>query len=366
MLRHYFGIFFLLFFCGIIEAQINTFSVISGPDIKTLSNKIQDRKNEGLTYHILDSLCKRPQNPNWTSDANGHILKTVTKNNALFFTYSQDGGKTWAKETFIDSLLKAKKNPYAKYNDCAFIACNRTMNRIYVCWSDAKYGTNNNDVFLSYSDDGGKTWLDRILITFYPNHKNQFMPRFAIDNSNGYLYFMYANQRNSPKGNLTDIYLSVSRDNGTTFFDYKLNAASFDWNHKLSLNKFFCLFIQNGSIYPYWMQTDPSKKLVIHSTILNEQILGENIYTQRMILDKSLTYTYSPQVTIDFNSNPGPYSVYVYKATDPKFEVMAIAPTKTGARGFTIDMEKLKLPKATYVAVVYNKEGANYVWIQEE
>ncbi len=366
MFKQYFSILFCCFVIGLNTAQITTFTVISGPDIKTLSNKIQDRKNEGLTYHILDSLAKRPQYPNWALGPNGEIFKTITKNNALYFTSSKDGGKTWAADIFIDSLFNTKKNPFARINECAFIACNKSMGRIYVCWSDAKFGTKNNDLFLSYSDDNGKTWLDRILITYFPNHKQQFMPRFAIDPANGYLYFMYGSQRNFPKGNSTDVCLSVSRDNGKTFFEYKLNDTAFQWKDNLALNKYFCLFIQNGNIYPYWMENNSPNKLTIHSTILNEQILGEVAYTEKIVLDKSVTYTYSPKVNINFNGNPGPHSVYLYKANDPKFEVMVSAPAKTAARSFTIDFEKLKLPKATYIALVYNKEGANYVWIQEE
>jgi Neuraminidase (sialidase) len=366
MFKQYFGIFLLCFSAGLNSAQITTFTVISGPDIKTLSNKIQDRKNEGLTYHILDSLAKSPTSPNWAKAANGDVCKAVIRENALFFTSSKDGGKSWANMIFIDSLYNNKKNPFASANRCAYVACNTSINRIYVCWSDAKFGTKNNDLFLSYSDDGGKTWLDRILITYYPNHKQQFAPRFAIDHANGFLYFMYCSQRNFPKGDLTDVYLSVSRDNGKTFFDYKINDSAFAWKNNFFLEKYFCLFIQNGSIYPYWMQTHPTKKLVIHSTILNEQILGEVAYTGKIVLDKNVTYTYSPQVTVNFNINPGPYSVYIYKASDPKFEVLAVPPSKTGTRSFTIDFQKLKLPKATYVAFVYNKDGGNYVWIQEE
>lgn len=366
MLRQYFVIFTLYFLVDCYSAQISTFSVISGPDIKTLSNKIQDRKNEGLTYHILDSLAKRPPYPNWAMGANGDIYKTTIKGGALYFNASKDGGKSWINDVFIDSLPNTKKNPFAKVNQCAYIACNKAMNRIYVCWSDAKFGVKNNDVFLSYSDDGGKTWLDRILITYYPNHKQQFMPRFAIDHSNGYLYFMYASQRNFAKGNLTDVYLSVSRDNGKTFFEYKLNAAPFQWKDGISLEKYFCLFIQNGNIYPYWMENNSTKKLTIHSTILNEQILGEVAYTEKIVLDKSVTYTYSPKVSINFNGNPGPFSVYLYKASDPTFEVLVSPTSKAGARSFTVNLEKLGLPKATYVAFVYNKDGGNYVWIQEE
>ncbi len=368
MLRHYFVIFSLYFLGGFCSAQIVSFSVIAKPDIKTLGNSIQDRKNEGYVYHVLDSLTKKPQAPNWAEGANGEIFKAFIKDNSLFFNASYDGGKTWlTKDVFIDSLPNNKKNPFAKVNGFAYTVYNKPVNRIYVCWSDAKFGVKNNDVFLTYSDDGGKTWLDRILITYFPNHKQQFMPRFTIDPKNGYLYFMYCSQKNFLNGNLTDVYLAVSKNNGTTFTEYKLNKDPFEWNNAVPLDKYFSLTVQNGNIYPIWMQTDPVKKLVIYSTVLSDVILV-NHPPSNIVFDKNVKYVYDKQTKVDFNLNQGRYLVYLYKASDPKFEVRAVplGPVKTGTSGFVIDFEKLKLQKATYVAVLYNNNRADYVWIQEE
>ncbi|MBP9069672.1 MAG: exo-alpha-sialidase [Bacteroidia bacterium] len=369
MFKQYFGIITLYFCVGLNAAQIKTFTVISAPDIKTLGNSIQDKKNEGLIYHVLDSLSKRPQTPNMASGANGKLYKSFIKNNALYFTRSTDGGKTWLpNDILIDSIPKYKTNPFSKVNQFAYTVCNKSMERIYVCWSDAKNGIKNNDVYLTYSDDGGNTWLDRILVTYFPNHKQQFMPRFGIDHATGYLYFMYCNQRNFAKGNLTDVYLAVSRDNGTTFIEHKLNEAAFEWKNNSYLDKYFSLVINNGSIYPIWMQIDTKKKLIVHATSINDASLKNSMFTEKIILDKTLTHVYSAKTQINFNQNPGPYTAYLYKATDPSFEVMVSPqiPINTGARSITVDFEKLKLPKETYVLVVYNNLGANYVWIQEE
>lgn len=376
MFKQYFGIITLYFCVGLNLAQISTFTVISAPDIKTLGNRIQDKKNEGLIYHVLDSLSKTPQTPNIASGNNGKLYKSFIRNNALYFTRSEDKGLTWLpNDIYIDSIPKNKTNPFSKVNQFAYTVCNKSMNRIYVCWSDAKNGIKNNDVYLTYSDDGGNTWLDRILVTYYPNHKQQFMPRFAIDPSTGYLYFLYANQRNFAKGNLTDVYLAVSRDNGTTFIEHKLNDVAFEWKNNSSFEKYFSLVIQNGSIYPIWMQTDSDqpggkagKKLIIHATSINDAILKNAMFTEKIVLDKTVTHVYSAKTQINFNQNPGLYAAYLYKATEPSFEVMVSpkTPVKTGARSITVDFEKLKLPKGTYVLVVYNNLGANYVWIQEE
>jgi hypothetical protein len=338
--------------------------VIAGPDIKTLGNSIQDRKNEGYIYQVLDSLSKTSQMYGWASGPNGEVFKTFIKNNALYFNASYDAGKTWlTKDILIDSLPNNKINPFAEVNALAHIVCNKAMNRIYVCWSDAKFGVKNNDVFLSYSDDGGKTWLDRILITYFPNHKQQFMPRFAIDPVNGYLYFMYCSQRNFASGNKTDIYLSVSKDNGTTFAEYKLNDKAFDWSNALSLDKYFSLTVNKGSIYPIWVQPDPQKKLVIRAAVLSETIL-RNLPVLPFIFDRSVKYVYDAKTQITVNPQEGKYTVMLYKASDPKFEVNAIP--QLVKDGFLIDFKKLKLPKGTYVAVLYNNSRADYVWVQEE
>jgi hypothetical protein len=367
MLRQYFVIFSLYFLAGFCSAQITSFSVLAGADIKALANSIQARKNEGYLYHVLDSLNNKLPLPTRANGALGEVYEAHISNGALYFNASKDGGRTWAlKNVFIDSLPNNRNNPFSVVNEFAYTVCNKAMNRIYVCWSDAKFGLKNNDVFLSYSDDGGKTWLDRILITYFPNHKQQFMPRFAIDHSNGYLYLMYCSQRNFASGNLTDVYLAVSKDNGTTFTEYKLNDKPFEWNKAKPLSRYFSLTVRNGNIYPIWTQSDTKKKFVIYSTVLSDVIL-KNVPGEDLPLDKNVKYVYAPKTKVDLNQVKTTYAVYVYKASDPKFEVCAIpASAKNNTQNFTIDFEKLKLPKGTYVAVLYNNNRANYVWIQEE
>ena len=131
MFKQYFGIITLYFCVGLNPAQIVTFTVISGPDIKTLGNSIQDKKGEGLIFHVLDSLTKNPQTPNLAKGADGKLYTAFIKKNALYFSRSSDGGKTWlANDIFIDSIPKNKTNPFAKVNQLAYTVCNKSMNRI--------------------------------------------------------------------------------------------------------------------------------------------------------------------------------------------------------------------------------------------
>jgi len=92
------------------------------------------------------------------------------------------------------------------------------------------------------------------------------------------------------------------------------------------------------------------------------------MFIQKIVLDKTITHVYSARTQINFNENPGPYTAYIYKATNPSFELIVTPqiPIKAGSRSITVEFEKLKLSKGTYVLVVYNNLGANYVWIQEE
>lgn len=381
MFKQYFSIICFYFFVGLNSAQINTFTVISAPDIKTLGNRIQDKKNEGFIYHVLDSITKNPQSPNLAKSADGKLFKTLIKNNALYFTSSSNEGASWLEqEIFIDSLPKNNLNPLSKSNQWAYTVCNKSMGRIYVCWSDAKNGIKNNDVYLTYSDDGGKSWLDRILITYYPNHRNQLMPRLSIDEASGYLYFLYCDQKNYYHNDLYDVYLAVSRDNGRTFEKHKINSASIKLKTISTYSKYFSLVVKNKTIYPFWVEDCPRKKYTIHSTVLNDANLKNSTEENSIYFDKSIKVVYSKTCNVGFyGAKEGSIEAYIYNPIDPTFVPKLVLKStiysdkntteQVGNKNLStisVDFEKLKLPRATYVLMLYNNGTVNYVWILEE
>jgi Neuraminidase (sialidase) len=111
---------------------------------------------------------------------------------------------SWAKEEKVLAPLRGgwdfKVNGTYKANGLPSIVCDNSKGahngRIYVCWCDERNGENNEDIFYMYSDDGGETWIDPVILTYYSNHKAQFMPVMCLDNSTGHLYILYYDKKN--------------------------------------------------------------------------------------------------------------------------------------------------------------------------
>jgi len=370
MFKQYLYIIAFYFCSNLLSAQITTYSVISAPNIKALGTQILDSKTDDFVFHILDSVTKRPTTLITTEGIEKQFYSAYFKNNQLVFKKTISGYET---NLAIDTVPNNLKNGFAEVNNLPFTVCDKSnskfKNRIYACWADAKNGLNNNDVYLTYSDNGGEAWIERILITFYPNHKQQFMPRLAIDQQTGYLYFLYYSQRNYAGGNLTDVFLTVSKDGGTTFKDYQLNTAPISWQKDVPYYKYFSLSIKEGVIYPTWLNVDEKKIHTIYSSLITDSILQNHHSELPIVINKESPYIYSDKTLVTFTSKiKGAYAAYLYKATEPKFEV-AIAKTTVldeGSNSITVDFKKLKLQKATYVLMLYTKNTTNYVWIQEE
>lgn len=370
MLKQYLYILVFCFIGATSPSQISSQTIISAHNIKALGNQILDKKTDDFVFLVLDSLTKTPTNIITSEGIEKQLYGSYIKNNQLVFKKTINDYET---NLVLDTLPNNLKNNFVGVNNFPFTACDKSKGkyngRIYVCWADAKNGLNNNDVFLTYSDDGGEAWMERILITFYPNHKHQFMPRFTIDEQTGYLYFLYYSQRNYTGNNFTDVFLTVSKDGGKTFADYQLNTTPITWQKDVPYYKYFSLSIKQGVIYSTWLNVSYKKIHTIYSSLITDSILQHHKTVMPIIFNKEAPFIYSDKTPILFLSDTvGVYDAYLYKATEPNFEMLVAkgAVYNQGNNTFTVDFKKLKLKKGTYVLMLYTKNTSNYVWIQEE
>lgn len=308
---------------------------------------------------------------------NGEIYVAWAGPKGLVLNRSRDNGNTWLeKEKQIDSIPDGwdyQVDGLYRANGMPFTACDNSQGpsrgRVYVCWSDAKFGKHNKDVFLTYSDDGGETWIDRILVTYNPNFKQQFMPHFTIDQATGYLYFLYYDRKNFANGLLTDVYLTVSRDGGKTFYHHKINETSFAPHKDIFFGDYIGVSAHNGIIRPMWMQMNDKKELGVYTALITDSLLRYQNNQPSITFDRSKPVVFASKTLVNFTSEQnGNVSAYLYKATDPNFEKLVNKKinVKKGANKFQVNMKKLKLEKGTYVLMLYNKNSSYYVWIQEE
>lgn len=306
----------------------------------------------------------------------------------LVFQRSDDGGLTWLPQEQIigsqkngwdykvEGIYRANGMPFSASDNSASSAY---RGRLYLCYSDEKNGEKNKDVFLVYSDDKGQNWSDPILITYFPNHKEQFMQHFTIDPVSGYLYVLYYDRRNYLDGFLTDVYLSVSRNGGALWTHHRLTEKPFLPQKGLFFGDYIGVSAYNGIIRPIWMQVDSVKKLSVHTALLNDaQLLQHQPPQPNLQLNTNEEWIYDKKIKLSFELlQASEVSVAIY---DPLLAQTtesntAIAPTRIeinviknkkynkGKQSLVIRSDKLKLSNKTWIVAFYANNTCQTKWL---
>lgn len=191
---------------------------------------------------------------------NGEIYVVWARNDSLWFNRSLDDGKTWMeKESYvaeqphgwvidIPGLYRCNGLPVTVCD----LSDSENKGTIYVNWADQSNGVDNTDIWLISSKDGGKTWSKRIKVNRDNSERHQFLTWMTIDQTNGYLYFVYYDRRNHEDNLKTDVYLAVSKDGGQTIKDYKISESPFKPNPRIFFGDYTNISVHNGVIRPIW------------------------------------------------------------------------------------------------------------------
>ncbi len=130
---------------------------------------------------------------------------------------------------------------------------------IYLCWAADNYP----NIYFSRSTDKGETWSKPIFV-HSDTTNDQFWPWLAIDPTNGDLAIMYLDSRNDENNILVECYVSYSNDGGLTWIDRQAADLSSDLRYNPFTAGSFagdyngCAFY-DGIIYPSWVDMRFSK-----------------------------------------------------------------------------------------------------------
>lgn len=116
----------------------------------------------------------------------------------------------------------------------------------------------NPDSWLIYSDDSGETWSNRIQVNQDEGRNDQFFTWMRIDQSNGNLYFIYYDRRNT-KGTATEVMMAWSKDGGKTINEKVLSASPFVPNKKVFFGDYLNIDAVNDVVRPIWPRMDERK-----------------------------------------------------------------------------------------------------------
>jgi Neuraminidase (sialidase) len=212
---------------------------------------------------------------------NGEIYVTWSGPDGLVFQRSLDGGKTWLKEEKKLALHPGgwdiKVEGIYRANGLPILSCDLSngpnRGNLYLNWCDQRNGEKDADIWLMTSRDGGETWSDAIRVNQDSSKRQQFFTWMAVDQSNGYLYFVYYDRRNYSDFK-TDVYLSVSRDGGKTFSDHRISQAPFIPYKYVFFGDYLNIAAVNGTIRAIWPRMDEGK-ISLWVGLINEKDLDK-------------------------------------------------------------------------------------------
>ncbi|MFT5860025.1 MAG: hypothetical protein ACI865_002133 [Flavobacteriaceae bacterium] len=194
---------------------------------------------------------------------NGEIYVTWTGPNGLVMQKSLDGGETWLSEEkelekqwggwtlTIPGIYRANGLPILKCD----LSDGPNRGTLYLNWCDQRNGDDDTDVWLMKSTDGGDRWSEPIRVNQDTSKHHQFFTWMDIDQSTGFLYFVYYDRRNQ-LDTQTDVYMSASLDGGKTFTDTRISKSAFTPSEEFFFGDYLNVAAVNGVIRPIWPRYD--------------------------------------------------------------------------------------------------------------
>lgn len=212
--------------------------------------------------------------------SNGEIYVAWAGPDGLVFDKSVDGGNTWLDTDIVITSIPGGWD----YNIPGISRCNGLpvtdsdisggvfSGNIYVNWSDQRNGTDNTDIWLVRSSDGGNNWSAPIKVNNDTTLNHQFLTWMDIDQSTGYIYFVFYDRRNYTDSR-TDVFIAISKDGGQTFENYKISESPFIPSSNVFFGDYNNISVQNGIVRPVWTRFDPANYLSIWTAIINPETI---------------------------------------------------------------------------------------------
>lgn len=210
---------------------------------------------------------------------NGQVYVAWANRSKIWFDRSLDGGNTW-----LDNDIFVGEQPGGwdygipgiyRANGLPVTACDTSggayNGTIYVNWTDQRNGEDDTDVWLSKSTDGGNTWSPAIRVNDDTNNRQQFFTWMTIDQTNGWLWFVFYDRRNYTDIN-TDVYMALSTDGGATFQNFKISESPFAPSSVFFFGDYTNVSAHNNIVRPIWTRLD-GNGLSVWTAIVNPDVL---------------------------------------------------------------------------------------------
>ena len=205
-----------------------------------------------------------------TSDGK-NIYVSWSWNHKIYFTKSEDLGRSWSSE---ETIIATQKSGWSyqipeinRANGFPITESYKSKNKgiLYVNWSD-QINKNETNIYLSKSLDKGKTWSPAKIVN--PKIKGHyFFNWMSIDPTTGYIHIIYYMQNAYSKS--IDVIYSYSKNQGEKFKHIKLNKKPFSAKGVNFFGDYNNIDSYNKRISPIWTQA-VNGKLEIWNTVISE------------------------------------------------------------------------------------------------
>ncbi|WP_324842156.1 sialidase family protein [Actinocrinis sp.] len=230
-----------------------------GQNSQTIGNVIVVNPATGVLYDFFEQ---------FSTTGSPHF---TPRGVSVGFVSSSDGGATWsgattiAAQQFVTDTDPNTGAPLRTGEGLPSVAIDPSTGQLYVVWSDNRFTGTVNQIVLTTSTDGGKTWTAPAVISTVTGAP-AFTPTVAV-NSAGVVGVTYYDLRNLPPGDTTtlptDYWFTASFDRGATFGDETHVAGSFDLMTAPNAGGFFLgdyegLGVSGSAFLPCFVQAQPA------------------------------------------------------------------------------------------------------------
>jgi hypothetical protein len=143
---------------------------------------------------------------------------------------------------------------------------------IYVNWTDKRSGSNDANIWLAKSTDGGTTWSAPIRVNNDGPGRHQFFNYMTIDQATGKIYIVFYDRRNYTDTR-TDVYLAVSADGGGTFENYRISETPFIPYSTAFFGHYIGISAHNDHVFATWMRMDDGN-LTLWGAVIDPATVG--------------------------------------------------------------------------------------------
>jgi hypothetical protein len=262
---------------------------------------------------------------------NGEVYVTWVGHDKVYFDKSTDGGVSFGSDVIaanqpggwvfdVPGLYRANGFPTIMCD----VSDSPYRGRLYIVFSDQRNGTDDTDVFLLRSFDGGSTWYENELVyETGPNH--QFFPWGTIDPVTGTIYVVYYDRRFTT-GNATEVWLTYSEDGGFAWNDVEVSESDFTPNEAVFFGDYINVAAYGGKVRPIWMRMD-GFDLSVWTAIVDIPTgadVSRPLASRGATLEQNYPNPFNPTTTIEFAlASEGPVELGVFDAAGRRVKTLA-------------------------------------------